>query len=306
MANNPTPDNENVLLALNEDLADGCHLHEVTIGLKQQTEAVMRAVGAGVKSAKMALGAANGLVDAKYDLLQAADDAGKVVIKNCRLRLVKVLGGSYNSGWQEAGWPNQSTAIPETQDERFTLLGALELYFAAHPTAESVDMEATAAICHAAQEAISGARQGVNTAEAALNAAKKADAAAVKTLRKRVRGLIVELGTLLADDDARYEEFGLSIPANPHAPEAIASLTVTAMGGAKVFVEWPYAKRMTGTRLVLKRVGVDEEFVSIGTVDGLEKMLTGQTVGQTLQLQVIAYNDGGDAAPSPVASVVVA
>jgi hypothetical protein len=52
-------------------------------------------------------------------------------------------------------------------------------------------------------------------------------------------------------------------------------------------------------------VGVDEDFVSIGTVDGLEKMIEGLTVGQTVQLTATAYNDGGDAPPSPTAQAVV-
>ena len=139
MATNPTPDDDDVLISLTEDLADGCHLHEVALGIKQQTEAVMRAGLLASKSALMGLGAARVLVDQKNDLLQAADAAGEAVLKNCRLRMVKLFGTQYNSNWQTAGWPNQSTAIPDKQDQWFTLLGALDLYFTANPTAESED-----------------------------------------------------------------------------------------------------------------------------------------------------------------------
>src|SRR5262249_40544126 len=103
----------------------------------------------------------------------------------------------------------------------------------------------------------------------------------------------------------RYEAFGLTIPANPSAPLGIDNLTLTVQGGGKVFAEWTYARRMTGTRLMRKRLGVDEKFASIGTVDGLEKMLAGQTVGQTIEMSAVAYNDGGDGPPSPTRSVVV-
>lgn len=306
MASNPTPDDDDVLLALTEDLADGCHLHEVTLGIKQQTEAVMRAALAAANTATMALGAANVLVGQRYDTLQAADATGEQMLKNCRLRLVKVLGGTYSPGWQEAGWPNQSTAIPSNQDQRFTLLNSLKLYFTAHPAAESPDMEATAALCEAAHTAISNARQGVNTAESDRTTAMNTYRATLKTLRKRVRGLIVELGTLMADDDPRWEAFGLNIPAHPSAPEPIESLTLSALGGGKVHAVWTYATRMTGTRLMLKRVGVDDEFASVGTYEGLEKLLTGQTPGQTLQIYAVAYNDGGDADPSPTVNLIVA
>lgn len=152
---------------------------------------------------------------------------------------------------------------------------------------------------------MSNARQAVNVAESGLTTAKKTLADTLRTLRKRVRGLIVELGTLMADDDPRWEEFGLNIPANPSAPEGIEDLTLTALGGGKVLAQWPYATRMTGTRIMLKRIGVDDEPASAGTVAGLEKVLAGQTVGQTIEIFVIAYNDGGDAPPSPTRSIVV-
>lgn len=305
MASNPTPDDDDVRSALAEDLADGCHLHEVAIGIKQNTEAVIRAAIAAAASANLALGAANVLVGTKSGLHQAADEAGTVVLKNCRLRLVKVLGGQFNAGWGEAGWPDQSTAIPNTQDQRFSLLNALKLYFTAHPAAESADMEATAALCEAAFTPLSDARAALNAAEAALTVAKENTAAVFRTLRKRVRGLIEELGTLVADDDARYEAFGLNIPANPSAPDPITGVTLTALGGGRVLVQWPYATRSTGTRVLRKRTGVDAEFASVGTSAGLEKVLAGQTVGQVLEIFAIAYNDGGDAPPSPTASVTV-
>jgi hypothetical protein len=305
MATNPTPDDDDVVLSLTEELADGCQLHEVALGIKQQTEAVMRAGLLATQTALLGLGTARVRVDDKNDLFQAADAAGETVLKNCRLRLVKLFGTQYNSNWQAAGWPDQSTKIPLKQDKRFTLLGALDLYFQANPSAESAEMEATAAICHTAHEAMSDARSAVNVADSGVTTAKNTLATTMKTLRKRVRGLIVELGTLMADDDPRWEDFGLNIPANPSAPEPIEDLTLTALGGARAFAQWPYASRMTGTRIMLKRIGVDDDPASIGTTGGLEKLIPGLTVGQTIEVFVIAYNDGGDAAPSPTKSVVV-
>jgi hypothetical protein len=166
-------------------------------------------------------------------------------------------------------------------------------------------MEATAAICTAAHTAISDARASLNTAESDQTTAENTEKAALRTLRKRVRGLIDELGTLVADDDVRYEAFGLNIPANPTAPEAIASLTLTPLGGGKVLAQWTYSRRLGGTRVMVKRVGVDDEFKSAGTENGLTRVIDDQTAGQTLQVFVVAYNDGGDAPPSPTVSVVV-
>lgn len=305
MAANPTPDDDDVLKALAEDLADGCDLHEVATGIKQNTEAVIRAAITQYDAMKLARGQAEQFLELKVAAHQAADAAGTTVLKNCRLRLVKLFGGQFNNQWLTAGWPNNTTAIPTTQDGRFSLLGSLKTYFTATPASESVDMEATAAICNTAHAAISTARNEMNTAETALGAAKDNEKSAVRTLRKRVRGLIDELGTILADDDPCYGDFGLNIPAQPVAPEAIASLTAAAVGGGKVHLQWPYSTRMSGTRLQKKVTGVDDDFVSAGTADGLEKTLAGFTAGQSVVFRAFAYNDGGDANPSPEATVVV-
>ncbi len=305
MAANPTPDDDDVLKALAEDISDGCDLHEVAMNIKQNTAATIRAAITSFDTMRLLRGQKEQLVEQKSATHQGADEAGTTVLKNCRLRLVKVFGGQFNSQWMTAGWPNGTTAIPTTQSGRFSLLSSLKVYFTATPADESVEMEATAAICGAANTAISDARTGLNNAETALSAAKDNEKAAVQTLRRRVRGLIDELGTLLADDDARYRDFGLNVPAAPVAPESIATLTLTARGGGRVLAEWPYSTRMAGTRLQKKVVGVDTEFVAAGTADGLEKTLSGFTAGQTVEIRVIAYNDGGDAPPSPVVSVLV-
>lgn len=305
---NPTPEDDEVLEALTEELADGAHDHEVSVGIKQNTETVLRASLSDAIAAKQDRGAKDLLVNAKYALLHDADVAGELVLKNCRLRMVKLYGGQHNLNWELAGWTGNSTAVPDTQDKRFTLLNSQKNYFTTNPAAESVDMEATAAICAAAHTAISNARAAVNTAEFNQSNAVKAHKAGYKSLRKRVRGFITELGTLLADDDPRYMLFGLNVPANPTAPDGIATLTATAAGGGGIHVQWAYSTRMTGTRLMTKRTTgaeIDPDFISAGTAEGLEKTLSGFTPGVIVEVKGVAYNDGGDGPDSPVASVTV-
>lgn len=305
MASNPTPDNDDIALALSEDLADGDHALEVALGVKQNTEAAIRAAITAALAARAADTAAGLVVSEKFDLLQAADTAGTLTLTNCKLRLSKLFGQRFNPQWATTGWPDQSTAIPSTQDKRFTLLMSLKNYFTGNPSAESVDMDATAALCLAAHDTISDARAAVNAAENVQSDKLKDRKAAMKTLRKRIRGLIDELGTLMAEDDTRYETFGLNVPANPTAPLGITSLTLTNVAGHKILAEWTYATRMGGTRLKVQRVGTDANLVNAGTADGLEKVLEGFTAGTTVNVQVIPYNDAGDGPGSPVVSLVV-
>ena len=255
------------------------------------------------------LKAAQGLkkkgVDDAYTAFQTADAAGEKTILNCRLRLVQKLGSRFSAAWEPTGFPHQSTAVPDTQDERFTLLDSLKNYFGAVPANESTDMGATAALCLAAWTAISDARQGIANAETAQTDAIDARTTAEDGLRKRVRGLIGELETLIADDDSRWEAFGLNIPANPHAPEAVSAVTLETLSGHRLGASWPYAVRATRYRVEIKVIGVDADFRNAGSAKDLEMTLKGFTAGQVVKVRIVSGNDGGDAAPSPEAEATV-
>lgn len=305
MASNPTPDNNDVLRALADQLADGCHQHEAAIGIKQNMEAPMRAAIAALDTAETMAGVKKAAVAAAYDTLQAADDAGTGCIGDCKLRLQKMLGQKWNAAWAPTGFPTGSIAVPDSQDERFTLLNDLKNYLTLVPAHESADMGATAALCGAAWTALSDARQGVSNAESAQTAALNTRNAATDALRKRVRGLINELEQLLADDDPRWEDFGLNIPASPTAPVPVATVTLEILSQHRIYVTWSYAVRAVRYRVETKIAGVDDEFVGRGSFKDLEATLKGFTAGQTVKVRVIAGNDGGDAAASPEAEIVV-
>ena len=308
MASNPTPDNPDIGRALADRMADGCHLHEVAINIKQNTEVVMRAASLVMKNAQIAVGAAKSNVGAMSDALKLVDESSTTVLTNCRLRLVNLLGQFWSPAWEATLFPNQSTAVPENQGQRLSLLENLAVYFTNNPAKESVDLGATAALCTAAATALSDARQAHGSAK--TNQTTKLDErdTALKALRKRIRSLIEELTLLLPDDDARWEDFGLTIPANPSAPEGIASIEVTAPGNGKIHAEWPYSTRMVGTRLMTKRTTgatIDLDFISAGTVDGLEKTLPGFVPGVIVKVKAIPFNDGGDGPSSPEGTVTV-
>ena len=67
MAANPTPDDDAVLKALAEDLADGDHDHEVSIGIKQNTEAVLRAAITGTSANSNGVSTFSQSADANYN-----------------------------------------------------------------------------------------------------------------------------------------------------------------------------------------------------------------------------------------------
>ncbi len=305
MSSNPTPDNNDILRALADRLADGCHQHETPIGIKQNTEAAIRANITALAQGELNVGMKKQALSDAFSALEVADAAGLEVLKNCKLRLAAKLGQRWNPAWEPTGFPNQSTAVPDTMDPRFTLLDSLKNYFTAVPASESADMGATAAICGAAWTALSDARQAVANAESAQTTAFTNRTNAENALRKRVRGLIDELGGLIGDDDPRWEDFGLNIPANPSAPEAVASVVVAQASNHRLEVTWPYAVRAIRYIIEIFIVGVDTEWRTGANSIDLTVILKNLTAGQVVNVRIVAANDGGNAAPSPEAQETV-
>ncbi|MCP5556964.1 MAG: fibronectin type III domain-containing protein [Verrucomicrobiaceae bacterium] len=304
MAANPTPTSNPVLLALCDRLVAGLQALEVEIGIKQNTEAALRADIDLVRAAVLTLGQAKmALREAQQDYHQA-DQAGARVISDCRLRLARVFGSKFSSQWAAAGFRGRSSAVPEMAAKRFTLLESLALYFTANPAHESIDMGATAAICHALHETLSDARSAVNHAKSIQATAVKALAAAFKQLRSRVRGLLRELWIVLPETDARWLRFGLNMPARLPMPDKVSEVTLEVQSDGSVQIDWPPAAHAHRYRLQMRRPVTETKFTNLKTQPGTSHLLRKQLPGETLEIRVIAANKTGEAAPSPVARVV--
>jgi len=286
-------------------MAKGCKMHEVALGIKQNTEAVMLAAHGVLSAAETAVGLKKQQSAAAYAALEAAHTAGFEMLTGCKLRLAKLYGQRWNVNWEPTGFPDQSTKIPDDYATRLTLLDALKNYFTAKPADESVDMGATAALCLAQWNAINDAQALADQGDGLLSAAFHTRTEAVDALRKRVRGLIEELTILLPEDDTRWEDFGLNVPANPTAPESVESVTATALGNGRVEVSWPYATRATRYRVETFIVGVDTEWQNKASAKDLEVIIKGFTAAQVVKLRIISFNDGGDAPPNPETQVTV-
>jgi hypothetical protein len=305
MAGNPVPDLQDELLALCEDMADGCHNHEVALGLNNNKEVNVRADILALRNAESAYGTAKDVRQDAVDALQAADAAAEAWLGEARKVLGSFLGNRWSTAWEPTGWPGQSTAVPNSQEKRLNLCAALKIYFTNVPAHAVAALGVTAAAADAHFTAISNGRDLLGMKEQAQTTAKVARDAALRQLRLRARNLIAELNQFLADDDPRWHAFGLNMPSDPDTPEAVASLTLTANMAGKVVVTWLRARRATRYRIFTKIVNVDPEFVNVETVHDLEAMLEGLPSGQTLQVYIIAANDAGEAPASPTEEIVI-
>ncbi len=305
MAGNPVPEGQDDLLALAEDMADGCHNHETAIGLEHNKEADIRGAITALRNAEAGFGTAKGNRQAAFDTLQVADDAATGFLLATKRVLSQFLGTHWSAAWEPTGFPDLSTAVPKTQEKRLNLCASLKIYFTNVPAHEVAPMGVTAVNAEAKFQAVSNGRDAVGQKEELQTQAKQARDTAFKNLRKRARDLIAELDTLLADDDGRWHAFGLSMPSDPDTPEPVTSVAL-AMGAAGTIVAtWPRAVRATRYRPFVQIVGVNEEPVARDAVHDLTVNLTGFTTGQTVKVYIVAANDAGEAMPGPTEQIVV-
>jgi len=304
MAGNRVPNGENELLALGEDMADGCHNHEVDIGLKHNKEVDMRAALTALRNAEAGFTTARGNRQDAMDALHATDATVTAFLAATRSVLIRLLGNRWSSAWLPTGFPDLSTAVPATQEKRLNLCASLKIYFTNIPAQEVAAMGVTAANAETQFQALSTGRDVLGTKDELQTTAKQARDTAYNNLRKREHDLINELATLLADDDGRWHAFGLSMPADPNAPESVASVTLTPGAAGKIVADWPRAVRATRYRPFVQVVGVDTDFVARDAVHDLTVNLTGFTTGQTVKVQIVAANDAGEALPSPTQQIV--
>lgn len=305
MASNALPTTRDALFALADNMCDGLHQLETPLNIKQTTEVVLRAALAAARSSEAGYGTAQVNRKTANSALIAADLAARTFIANSRKRLSKYFGDSYNTEWGAAGWPNNSTAIPSTQDERFNLVDSIKLHLTANPAHASVDMDVTVAIADATYTALSDARAALDQKVTAVGVAKVARDTAEVNLRKRMNGLIAELAIVLADDDPRWHTFGLNAPADPATPEPPTFTTLVPGVAGTLLVDWDDALRADHYRVWIFIVGVDTDWRAVQSPGDSDATLSGLTSGQTVKVRVTSSNAAGESQPGPEAQAVV-
>ncbi len=313
MADNSIPDSYDQLIQLLEDAADGAHTHGATIGLKQNDEPALRAVLTALVGTPAGPGnvppAVPGLKD-KWNTAKAAKTAGtggfssakqngRAVARTCIGVLKPRLGDQWNNQWQTAGFTDGSLAVPENP---LALLQQISSYFAANPTHEVASLNATAAACAAAADAISTAASVSNQSNTDAGLAKSALEVGLTNARSRLSGLRHELGQLLEDDDERWYAFGFSKPSDPDTPEVPENLVLTpgAPGSHLVFIDWDDSLRSTSYRVVIKKNAPGNPELKNVIVSDSEVTISDIPAGTQVIVTVCGRNSkGGESSPTP-------
>ena len=314
MASQQIPESYDSLVRLFEDATAGARDHGAAVGLKQNTETVLRpelealtgtAATPGLKAQW------NIAKTYKVDMtavFRTAKDNGRKLAGACVNVLKLRLGGQWNNAWQGAGFGGGSLAIP---DNPLTLLQQLRAYFVANPGHEVADLgagiAATAAACDAAAQTINTASAASNQSNTAAGAAKSQYDAGLRSARKRLMGLRDELDQFLGRDDERWYAFGFDRPNDPEAPEVPEHLVVTpgAPGSGVLFIDWDHARRAESYRVSVLG-SVNSPVVAERLVEESEITLTGLASGQTVHIAVTSRNaKGGESAAAPEVTITV-
>ena len=306
MASNPIPDALPQLFALAEDMADGLHDHQAAIGIKQNLEAVFRPELDAAKTAESNYAASKGAKDTLSTNLRIADSNARALIKATRAVLAQSLGEIWSAAWEPTGFPNQSTAVPGTQEERLSLCASLKDYFTANAAKENAPLGVTAANSDAKFAALSNARNEFNNGASQCTAKKQLRDAAVVTLKARMRGLTGELGQLLDDDSALWDAFGLNTPGASSTPDVPEALVVTPGVAGTLFIDWADARRAARYRVWIQVMTVDADFRAAATVTDSDATVSGLPGGKTVRVRVTAANDAGESQASATVEAVVA
>lgn len=304
MATNPTPTNDVELLALCGKLLQGCAELAGEIGMELTPVALL---DEQLTSAHAALAEVEKQKTERSALrkeLRERDLESERVLSRCRLRLAALFGHGFNEQWEAAGFPDQSTMVPEVFAKRLALLAQLSAYFTARPEHESQDMRATTAICEMTHQSLSGVRALVDHHKTILQHAVQKKNDALKQLRKRLRSLINELGLLLAEDDLRWRRFGLNPPAGEPLPEPVGQVQLTALGQGTLRAQWSPALHALRYHVQMRVMGVGD-FATLSTVPGTEILLPDLPPGEFIEVRVIAANTREESAPCPASAVLV-
>ena len=322
---NETPENQKVLLALAKKMRAGAASLQDTIGLHHHRDTTLNAAILKLEGDPAAAPGSNAnkgsqLVykscedaakDARSALKALSDGTVKTLLTAYRDVLERIHGRKHNAGWSAAGFTD-GVSVPREHDKRQSLLAAMRSYLAANagheatlPQPSGPPLAVTAAAALALGTTFQAAFDLVNAKEGEQANCKNLRDADKDALFDEVSGTIRELGDLLADDDPRWETFGLNIPANPNPPEPVSAATLTAVGPGREELAWPAATRATYYRLFLKIHGVDTDFQFIKRDSDLDHTFTNLTPGTTISAYIIAANPGGEAVPSPTVTKVV-
>ena len=289
------------LLTQAEDCADGAAQYGAALGLFHNTEAAVR------EDINDLLGERNGHVSSRVVMadmrrtLETRIKEARAFLTMARDILKPQLGRSYSEAWDPTGFTG-SLAVPFNAGKLQSMLQLMHQFLASNETMQKAELNITAARAGVLFNELSEARSAIHAQRTQVRNMINSRDEKAENLRKRIRGLIKELGQMLTPLDPRWLAFGLNMPGAQETPEAPLNVTAVLIGPNAVAVKWSAAARAEYYR-VWMRLGDAEDWESAGSPADLDFTIEGLPSSTPVQIAVSAVNNGGESGLSEVATV---
>ena len=245
---------------------------------------------------------------AESDALSArniANSNAKGFLFMAKRQLSDDFGTKPNDSWKTVGFPPNTTEVPADIPGRIKILDGVADYLKNNPDKEIAAKNFTQAQARSLSKTLTDARGALNTAVGNRSKARTLVVTTVKTLRKRMSGLVKELGQRLSDDADEWYYFGLVPPAGaeiPGIPDAVNGHKVSAT--AAMFA-WAHASRADKYRPFKQVVGVDAAPIALDLTSETDILLEDLPANATVKFYVESHNAAGDSAASEVVDVAL-
>ncbi len=218
MANNSLPTNAAQLIGLGVKMLAGLTSLGSTLKITQITPAAFQAELNAFVTGNGDFNAARSAKQAAYDAFKPADAALSDWLQTTRNVLAARFGTRWSTLWAQAGFIDNSTAVPRRIEERLGLALSLANFFTLEPSYEVASLNVTAAQAVALRSAALSTQQAVMAAEMALKTKGAAYDTVYGVLVSTMRSLIKILGATLENNDPRWLAFGLEMPSMIRTP----------------------------------------------------------------------------------------
>ncbi len=307
MANNNLPTPVAELLDIGEHCMNGLSTQGPALGILQYTSVGYGAFVINLRNRQLAFNAARSNLAAAYVPYHAAETAMRKGGMDARKVISISLGDDWSPAWVAAGWPDHTTAVPESFAGLQILCAALRTFLT-----NQVDYQVETSkviVTPLRYEDLgvqgAGAAAGLTMQETALGVARDARKVDDKKLRAQTRGLIDLLSTILDPNSPLWDAFGLNRPGASVTPGQPSAPALTKVVGGKVLAQTVAVPTATYYRWFSQLVGVDPEFHFLGRSQDPLLEIGDLPAAGTLKVKLQAANEAGPGKASAVSTIVL-
>ena len=278
------------LIELGNKMINGLTVEGQALKITQITAAKFQTALTAFENAENGFNAGRSARQAASDVFQAADSALLEWLGVVKTVLAGRFGQRWSTVWAQAGFINNSTAIPTKIADRTALAGRLVAFFTKNPSYEVRQMKVSAANGTALLTAQANAQNKLTAAATALKTLEGTWDNAHAALTDMMWSLIKILQATLSDLNPIWLEFGLPMPGTPSTPGKPVNVSAHSDGTGAIVVQCDAVPLATRYRWRMLLVGVESDYRLVASGTEPLASITGIAPGVTVQIIAQAVN----------------